>query len=580
MTDTRRRQFTLALMAASLAPAARSAESAPQGMGNTTESNLDFNPNRYTRQDFVLKGLAVDVRAYEGLPTVRRPVDPNYQALNLYIPDAYFKGGTVGRYNAQTAPIFLPNAVGGYMPARPATLAIRVDGPPGGMGGMGGMPEGGRGGAPQGEGGMGGGPGGARMGPPSGGMSGSAGGRPGGGPGGAGGPGGPGGAGGARGPSSGPSTIMQALARGYIVAAPGARGRTLRAEDGRWIGKAPAAIVDLKAAVRWLRHNAIANGGRLPGNTERIISNGTSAGGALSTLLGASGNHADFARELQALGAADQRDDIYAVSAYCPITNLEHADSAYEWQFHGLSEYRNVAVSMLDFRAERKETVGRLDAEQQRLSTELRAQFIAYVNGLNLRGAQGQPLSLQADGTGTLRDEILALLMASAQRALDAGQDVTQRDGVRVSQGRVSAVDFAAHVRGMGRMKGLPAFDGFALETGENQLFGDAQTDLRHFTTFSAQHSRSEGGAFVADPLTVRQMNAMVYASDDAARPAPHWRIRHGTKDSDTSFAVPTLLAAALRQRQLNVDLALPWDRPHSGDYDLDELFAWIEQRV
>ncbi|EGI76944.1 subtype B tannase [Hylemonella gracilis] len=575
MIYANRRQFTLALMAASLATTARAAESAPQGTTNTSESSLDFNPHRYTRQDFVLKGLAVDVRAYEGLPTVRRALEPSYQTLNLYIPDAYFKGGTVGRYNAQTAPIFLPNQVGGYMPAKPGTLAVRVEGPPGGMG----MEMGGGGGGPQGpgRGGMGGGGGGGRMGPPGGGMGGEPGTRPGGG--GARGAGGPG-AGPNAGPSAGPSAIMQALARGFIVAAPGARGRTLRAEDGSWTGKAPAAIVDLKAAVRWLRHNALANGGRLPGNTERIVSNGTSAGGALSALLGASGNHADFERELQALGAADARDDIYAVSAYCPITNLDHADGAYEWQFHGLTEYRNVAVSMLDFRVERTETVARLDAEQQRLSTELRAEFIAYVNGLKLRGAQGQPLSLQADGTGTLRDEIQALLMASAQGALAAGVNVGQRDWVRVKDGQVSALDFAAHVRGMGRMKGLPAFDGLELETGENQLFGNAQTDKRHFTAFSARHSRSEAGAFVADPLTVRQMNAMHYATDSSARPAPHWRIRHGTMDSDTSFAVPTLLAAALRERQLQVDLALPWDRPHSGDYDLDELFTWIEQRV
>ena len=28
------------------------------------------------------------------------------------------------------------------------------------------------------------------------------------------------------------------------------------------------------------------------------------------------------------------------------------------------------------------------------------------------------------------------------------------------------------------------------------------------------------------------------------------------------------------------VDFALPWDVPHSGDYDLDELFDWIDKTV
>ena len=63
----------------------------------------------------------------------------------------------------------------------------------------------------------------------------------------------------------------------------GTRGRTTQAADGTYTGKAPGLIVDMKAAVRYLRHNA----GKLPGDTEKIISNGTSAGGALSTLIGA-----------------------------------------------------------------------------------------------------------------------------------------------------------------------------------------------------------------------------------------------------------------------------------------------------
>ena len=70
------------------------------------------------------------------------------------------------------------------------------------------------------------------------------------------------------------NTIVEALAHGYIVASPGARGRTI----GN--GKAPSAIVDLKAAVRYLKYNDK----RMPGDANKIISNWTSAGGALSTL--------------------------------------------------------------------------------------------------------------------------------------------------------------------------------------------------------------------------------------------------------------------------------------------------------
>lgn len=61
------------------------------------------------------------------------------------------------------------------------------------------------------------------------------------------------------------------------------------------------------------------------------------------------------------------------------------------------------------------------------------------------------------------------------------------------------------------------------------------------------------------------------------AHVAQYWRIRHGAKDRDTSLAIPIILALKLRQAGKQVDLALPWGVPHSGDYDLDELFAWVD---
>ena len=46
----------------------------------------------------------------------------------------------------------------------------------------------------------------------------------------------------------------------------------------------------MKAAVRYLRYND----NKMPGRADRIISNGTSAGGAVSALLGATGNNKDY----------------------------------------------------------------------------------------------------------------------------------------------------------------------------------------------------------------------------------------------------------------------------------------------
>ncbi|MEY4414440.1 MAG: hypothetical protein RIQ53_1733, partial [Pseudomonadota bacterium] len=96
-----------------------------------------------------------------------------------------------------------------------------------------------------------------------------------------------------------------ALARGmvYINMASRSRGALAPAgtySDGIHQGKAPAAIVDAKAAVRYLR----LNDGVMPGNVNRIVVNGTSGGGAQSTQLGATGDHADYLPYLQAAGAA------------------------------------------------------------------------------------------------------------------------------------------------------------------------------------------------------------------------------------------------------------------------------------
>ena len=57
---------------------------------------------------------------------------------------------------------------------------------------------------------------------------------------------------------------------------------------------------------------------------------------------------------------------------------------------------------------------------------------------------------------------------------------------------------------------------------------------------------------------------------------APHWYIRHGAIDRDTAFPIPINLATKLENKGKDVNFKLPWNRPHSGDYALNELFGWI----
>ena len=69
----------------------------------------------------------------------------------------------------------------------------------------------------------------------------------------------------------------------------------------------------------------------------------------------------------------------------------------------------------------------------------------------------------------------------------------------------------------------------------------------------------------------------MEYIGQKGVTTAPHWRIRHGAKDRDTSLAIPALLALKLQNSGYAVDFASPWGKGHAGDYDLDALFDWVD---
>lgn len=170
--------------------------------------------------------------------------------------------------------------------------------------------------------------------------------------------------------------VLNMIAEGVVVCMVGERGKQTTTEDGSVIGRGPVAIADLKAGVRFLKHNDAV----IPGDSSRIISVGTSSGGAMSALLGASGNNDYYEPYLEAMGAVmDETDDVYGTMAYCPITDLAHADYAYEWMFW-------------------EDTTGLSDF-QKALSVKLREEFAVYFNAQGLTDENGQPLTVPEDGS-------------------------------------------------------------------------------------------------------------------------------------------------------------------------------------
>ena len=488
----------------------------------TDTDPLRFDPENYRLDSITMpRGEVVRFKAYEGILYVRNVEDAAYQQLNIYVPI-----DLKGRDNKEI-PILMRNNVGGYM-ASPAGTPSVTD------------------------------------------------------------------------------ATGRALAEGYVLCIPGTRGNgSVIERNGETIhtGTAPNGLLDLKAAVRYLRYNDAL----IPGNSERIFTDGTSAGGAMSSLQGATGDAEAYEPYLKAMGAAEASDAVYASICYCPITDLEHADMEYEW----LYGRTNTGVRGLN-------------EAQITVSNELAALCPAYIESLELRDAEGRPVT--ADNYA---DYLKTFIISSAQKALDEGCEIpddigiaryrkprpsfAQRLGAGPANGEMQAsplqrgempihgermprVEYSDYVTDVDLDKYLsyvvtqqalktpPAFDAYGVlsdvATPENKVFGTRAGNPNNFTDFSLRRRTGDANAVLSPELeqSVRLMNPMNFIGTEKRKgTAEHWYIRHGAKDRDIAFLAPINLATRLRNAGYNVNFALPWNRPHSGDYNLDELFRWIE---
>ncbi len=485
---------------------------------------LRFHPSQGEQRTLTMPdGTTVRYEAYEKLYYVTNVEDSAYQCLNFYVPESAADGSS-------DVPILLRNNVGGYM-ASPAKSPSVTD------------------------------------------------------------------------------ATGRALSEGYVVCIPGARGSNavVTGADGSTVytGRVPAGLLDLKAAVRYLRYND----DLMPGNAEKIISDGTSAGGAMSSLLGATGNHPVYEPYLKAMGAADARDDVFAAVCYCPITDLDHADMAYEW----LYSCTNTGIR-------------HLSEEQQQVSEELAAAYPAYLNSLGLKKEDGTLLT-----DANYMDYLKGFLIRSVQRAINEGCEIPDSIGIQryspqpngmmrpmrdepmgpprdgqVPDGQqprmappagpqggfpfrksefVVDIDmerYLTYVVSTAPLKTPPAFDSQGIlayrPSRENDAFGDKEGNASNFTEYSLRKATGQADAVLPEEIQQRvwMMNPMNFIGDEAATTSGHWYIRHGARDRDTSFQISINLATKLKNNGYDVNFALPWNRPHSGDYNLDDLFCWI----
>ena len=486
----------------------------PLQADTSAKISLTFDVNNYESMSGTVDNKEIKYRAFEYIPYVSNPIDIDQQYMNIYIPEEYFNNGTVNGYNTQTAPIFMPNNVGGYMPSQP--MAPKVE-------------------------------------------------------------------------NNKPNSALYALSRGYVVASPATRGRTNKASDGNFIGKAPAVIVDLQAATAYLH----ANDATMPGNAKRIITNGTSAGGAVSLLQGATGNTSDYQPYLQALGAATASTDVYASSAYAPITNLDAADMAYEWSYNGITSFNKVTMGQGELP---QANVGGAPAPIQRsvqrvnltnddvaYSDLLKSHFPDYVNNLQLRDRTGVVLKLDKKGNGTFKQYVKSFIVDAANKAKSNGTDLSRYSFLVLDKntGMVKDIDWDAYNSFTSRSKAPGAFDSRSNDSGENSLFGTSTSDTNHFTITAALHDTTPNNdVYVENAKIVTMMNPMNYLGSPSATNAKYYRIRYGTADSNTSVAIPLIVGTRAQNLGYSVDMATPFGVDHSGDYDLQDLFNWMDSIV
>ena len=389
------------------------------------------------------------------------------------------------------------------------------------------------------------------------------------------------------------------IEQGMVYVTAGARSRDAVGDDGTLTGKVPTQMADLKSGVIALR----ANRDVIPGDTDRIISVGTSGGGQMSSVFGASGNMPEYYEYLYAAGALGVTknddgtyssafpDNIYAAQCYCPIADIENADIAYAWWW----------VDLADAGGTYGDSFTAFDRRLQELEADA---FIEYLNGLNLKDADGNALTLDGLRAGTYYDAILQNVSDALNAAVATG-DIDPATAYPDSaawltdngDGTWSVTDMAGFMIGTGlvnqRNKAIPGFDPFD-KSAENDAFGTPTDAAVHFSRSVAEilqanydelsaldgFNAEQVDAYISEALTGDGADAISRQADllnateimlgnnglTPVNPALYWRDRSGTADQHTSFSVGYNICLAAQSLGLDADYHLVWDMPHGSE--------------
>ena len=434
------------------------------------------------------------------------------------------------------------------------------------------------------------------------------------------------------------NTISKYIENGIIFVYAGCRGRYEGNEN--YISGAPWAITDLKSAIRYLRYNK----NILPGNMDKIYTFGMSGEGAQSCLMGVTGNSELYKKYLEENGAAmkdsngkDLKDNVKGSQCWCPITNLDTADAAYEWN---IGQYYTT-----DTRADGTFT--------KLLSDDLTSEFVKYINAIELKDPKGNKLSLTNTNEGSYYDYIKKILEESLNnflsdttfpwtrqsqdefprglgRRLDDDETTynTVNDYINYlnsdnnwviydsSTNKATITNIGDFVKKCkSASKNVNAFDDLNRNQGENKVFGTNPEQgeyTKHFDQIAYDLLNSNKGKYseksdwnssypddylndfddtnsIGHNVTYRlnMYNPMYYLSNyydgyKTSDVADYFRINTGVFQSDTGNVVEINLYLALINYGKNVKFTTVWEQKHvkaerTGDSDTN-FINWINE--
>jgi hypothetical protein len=360
--------------------------------------------------------------------------------------------------------------------------------------------------------------------------------------------------------------------------------------------------------------------------------------------MGVTGNSQLFDDYLNDIGAAmndadgnEIKDNIKGSQCWCPITNLDTADAAYEWNMGQYSSSGTRASGTFI----------------KVLSDDLTSKYVDYVNDLKLKDPDGNELTLTSTNAGTYYNYLKSIIEESLNNflsdttfpytpssstgggpsggsppsrvrnldsyetaadyiaSLNSDEEWITYDSTTGNYTISSVEAFVTHCKSA--TKDVGAFDGLDGSATENKLFGISySTYAKHFDNIMANLLTNKASTYssysdwdssyptdftndlsVTDKLgktvssRVNMYNPMYYIHSyydgyDSSDVADYFRINTGINQGDTSSVVEMNLFLALKNYGKNVDFTTVWAQGHteaarSGSAN-DNFISWIAQ--